>query len=58
MTTIFLLQEMTWKTEESGVCADRERNLRKGKVNVRLWVKLYEAAVRAFQVRSLLERAS
>lgn len=45
MTTIFLLQEMTWKTEESGVCADRAQNFRKGKV--RLCVKLYEAAVHA-----------
>lgn len=53
MTTIFLLQEMTWKTEESGVCADRAQNFRKGKV--RLCVKLYEAAVHA---RSFSERAS
>jgi len=52
MTTIFLLQEMTWKTEESGVCADRARNFRKGKV--RLCVKLCEAAVHA---RSFSERA-
>lgn len=27
MTTIFLLQEMTWKTEESGVCAERAQKI-------------------------------
>lgn len=57
MTTIFLLQEMTWKTEESGVCADRAQNFRKGKV--RLCVKLYEAAVHArFMCVRFSERAS